>query len=160
MTLLWVAVTSMVMVALVVELIGCVSSMKCTQPQNNAQKHDKNDQEPPTQWTDHSLLATDLSETLAEPILCSQAQNALVRREQELIFDPDSALVSIDIRCSGCISQVATDFIGELVKSDVKGFARSITQKVMKGTLRWKWTDDDGYTHKFLIPKSFYVPHG
>ena len=30
----------------------------------------------------------------------------------------------------------------------------------MKGTLRWKWTDDDGRTHKFLIPDSFYVPHG
>ena len=96
------------------------------------------------------------------PVLCSQARNAPARREREVIFDTDSARVGVDNRCSGCISHVATDFVGELVESDVaiKGFAGSITRKVMKGTLRWKWTDDDGRTHKFLIPDSFYVPHG
>ena len=35
MTLLWVAVTTMVMVTLAVELISCVSMTKCTQTQNN-----------------------------------------------------------------------------------------------------------------------------
>ena len=156
MTLLWVAII------LAVELIGCVSMTKCTKTQNNAQKHNKNDQEPPTQRTDHPLLAADQSETLAEPVLCSQARNALARREREVIFDTDSARVGVNNRCSGCISHVATNFVGELVESDVaiEGFAGSITRKVMKGTLRWKWTDDDGRTNKFLIPDSFYVPHG
>ena len=117
---------------------------------------------PPTQRTDHPLLATDQSETLIKPVLCSQARNAPVRKEQEVIFDTDSARVGINNRCSGCISHVATDFIGELVKSNVaiKGFAGSITRKVMKGMLRWKWTNDDGRTHKHLIPDSFYVPNG
>ena len=152
----------MVMVILAVELIGCVSMMKHTKTQNNAQKHDKNDREPPTQRTDRPLLATNQSETLAEPILCSQARNSLARREREVIFDTDSAWVGINNQCSGCISHVATDFVGELIESDVaiKGFAGSITRKVMKGMLQWKWTDDDGRTHKFLIPDSFYVLHG
>ena len=127
-----------------------------------ANTHNKNDREPPTQRTNHPLLASDQSETLAEPVLCSQARNALARREREVIFNTDSAWVGVDNRCSGCISHVATNFIGELVESDVaiEGFSGSITRKVMKGTLRWKWTDDDGRTHKFLIPDSFYVPHG
>ena len=31
---------------------------------------------------------------------------------------------------------------------------------VQIGTLKWKWLDDDGRTHTFLIPKSYYVPQG
>jgi hypothetical protein len=30
----------------------------------------------------------------------------------------------------------------------------------MIGTISWKWQDDDGMIHKFLIPKSFYVKEG
>ena len=43
MTLLWIAITSMVMVTLAVELIGCVSMTKHTQMQNNTQKHETKD---------------------------------------------------------------------------------------------------------------------
>jgi hypothetical protein len=28
------------------------------------------------------------------------------------------------------------------------------------GTLKWKWSDDEGKKHKFLIPKSHCVPDG
>jgi hypothetical protein len=28
------------------------------------------------------------------------------------------------------------------------------------GTIVWKWNDDQGRHHKFVIPKLFYVPHG
>jgi len=31
---------------------------------------------------------------------------------------------------------------------------------VKMGTLKWRWTDDDGMVHKFVIPNSFYVPQG
>jgi hypothetical protein len=31
---------------------------------------------------------------------------------------------------------------------------------VMIGTIAWKWQDDEGRVHKFLIPKSFYVKEG
>jgi hypothetical protein len=30
----------------------------------------------------------------------------------------------------------------------------------MSGTIAWKWQDDEGLIHKFLIPKSFYVKEG
>jgi hypothetical protein len=26
------------------------------------------------------------------------------------------------------------------------------------GTITWKWLDDEGKSHKFVIPKLFYVP--
>jgi hypothetical protein len=32
--------------------------------------------------------------------------------------------------------------------------------RVKIGTIVWRWNDDQGKHHKFVIPKSFYVPHG
>lgn len=31
---------------------------------------------------------------------------------------------------------------------------------IMKGTIRWKWLDEDGMEHTFSNPNSFYVPSG
>jgi hypothetical protein len=30
----------------------------------------------------------------------------------------------------------------------------------MKGTIAWKWVDNEGKEHKFRIPNSYYVPDG
>ena len=77
-------------------------------------------------------------------------------------FDTDSAPVGIDNRCTGCISHVSQDFIGPLRETNrpIKGFGGSRTEGVKVGTLAWKWEDDEGATHRFLIPNSFYVPSG
>jgi hypothetical protein len=54
------------------------------------------------------------------------------------------------------------DFQGPLVDSNraIKGFGGTTTAKVKIGTITWKWLDNQGKTHTFLIPKLFYVPDG
>ncbi len=54
------------------------------------------------------------------------------------------------------------DFVDEPIPTNqvVRGFAGSRTGNVMKGTIQWKWEDDEGKVHKFLIPNYYYVPDG
>jgi len=75
------------------------------------------------------------------------------------IFDTDSATIGVDNRCSACISSVLDDFDGPVEDTNrvIKGFGGSKTANVMKGTLVWKWYDDNGTTHDFRIPNSYYV---
>ena len=77
-------------------------------------------------------------------------------------FDTDSEIIGVDNRCSACISHEAADFITPLqpTKRTIKGFGGARTTNVMSGTLLWKWTDDNGKTHGFKIPNSYYVPEG
>ena len=98
---------------------------------------------------------------LAMSVLAMQA-HATVATERHTTFDTDSETVGIDNRCSGCISHVRGDFIGDLRPSNrvVKGFAGSRTTNVQVGTLRWSWEDDLGSRHTFTIPNSYYVPDG
>jgi hypothetical protein len=78
------------------------------------------------------------------------------------MFDTDSAPIGVDNRCTGCISHKIEDFEGPLTESNrsIKGFGGSKTANVMIGTIVWKWQDDNGAVHKFIIPKSFYVKEG
>ena len=82
--------------------------------------------------------------------------NAAVR------FNTDSAPIGVDNRCTACISHAIEDFEGPLEECNraIKGFGGTRTEGVQIGTLKWKWLDDDGKTHTFLIPKSYYVPQG
>jgi hypothetical protein len=43
---------------------------------------------------------------------------------------------------------------------DIKGFGGTRTTNIKIGTLVWRWNDDQGKHHKFVIPKSFYVLQG
>ena len=97
--------------------------------------------------------------TLAMTVLAMQA-NATIATERRTQFDTDSETIGIDNRCSGCISHVREDFVGELRPSDrvVKGFAGSKTTNVQVGTLRWSWEDEMGRTHTFTIPNSYLYP--
>jgi hypothetical protein len=71
-------------------------------------------------------------------------------------FDSDSALVGIDNRCSGC-THVRTDIPGEITPCNkiIKGFGGSRTANVWTGTIHWNWDDDQGITHKMVIPNSY-----
>ena len=83
-------------------------------------------------------------------------------RTNNIRFDTDSAPVGINNRCTGCISHVAEDFIGQLNDSQksIKGFGGTRTKNVKVGTLLWRWIDDNGKEFKFHIPNSYYVPSG
>ena len=89
-------------------------------------------------------------------------QTHMSKHTNNASFDTDSGSVGIDNRCSGCMSDKASDFDGELrpVKRTIKGFGGSKTYNVMMGTLKWKIEDDDGKIHTFRIPNSYYVPDG
>jgi hypothetical protein len=93
--------------------------------------------------------------------IAMQAKGSFAQQERTH-FDTDSEPIGIDNRCTGCISHKIEDFEGTLVDSTraIKGFGGSRTSNVKIGTITWKWLDDEGMTHKFVIPKSFYVPSG
>ena len=77
-------------------------------------------------------------------------------------YDTDSGPIGIDNRCTACISHRVSDFEGPLtdVNFSIRGFAGSRTSGLKRGTLVWRWEDDEGQLHKFTIPKSYYVPAG
>jgi hypothetical protein len=76
------------------------------------------------------------------------------------IFDTNDALVGIDNQASACMSDDINDFVGPLMHTNriVKGFARHRTAKVQKGTIEWKWEDDNGKVTTHRIPNSYYIP--
>ena len=98
---------------------------------------------------------------LAIAAIAMQAKGSHIH-ENRIHFDTDSEPIGIDNRCTGCISHKIEDFDGPLIESNraIKGFGGSRTANVKIGTITWKWLDDEGKTHKFVIPKSFYVPSG
>ncbi len=97
---------------------------------------------------------------LAFAAVAMQANGGL--DDNQTAFDTDSAPIGIDNRCTGCISNRIEDFEGPLQKSNrvIKGFGGTRTRNVMIGTIVWRWNDDQGKHHKFVIPKSFYVAEG
>ena len=86
--------------------------------------------------------------------------------ERKVYFDTDSEWVGVDNRCSGCISHVRSDFVGELRESNrvIKGFGGTRTVNIKVGTLRWAWDDDThstSQTHTTYHPEryAFSVPN-
>ena len=90
------------------------------------------------------------------------AMHANAHTERKTRFDTDSETVGVDNRCSGCISHVKDDFIGDLQECNraIKEFGGTRTMNVKTGTLRWSWENDQGQVHTFDIPNSYYVPDG
>ncbi len=101
-----------------------------------------------------------LRSLMAFTVVAMQASKGI--HDNAVSFDTDSAPVGVDNRCTGCISNRIEDFEGPLIESNrsIKGFGGSTTKNIMIGTIAWKWQDDEGLIHKFLIPKSFYVKEG
>jgi hypothetical protein len=80
--------------------------------------------------------STTITSLLAFNAVAMQATTDL-RKEHSVSFDTDSAQIGVDNRCTGCISHVASDFIGELQDSrrQIKGFGGTKTTGVKVGTL-------------------------
>ena len=81
-------------------------------------------------------------------LVCMPAKSGQ-SKSSNMIFDTDSGDVGVDNRCTACMSNVETDFVGDLiqVKKWVKGFNGSRVYSLFKGTIRWRITDNDGMTH-------------
>jgi hypothetical protein len=76
-------------------------------------------------------------------------------------LDTDSTTIRIDNRCTACISDNTDHFVGplKLAKQVIKGFGGLVNSKVLIGTIRWKWLNNNGLQHTFNIPNSFYIPN-
>ena len=94
--------------------------------------------------------------------LTAVSMQATRNGERFVQFDTDSAPIGVDNRCTAYISHAIEDFEGPLEECNraIKGFRGTRTEGVQIGTLKWKWLDDSGRAHTFLIPKSYYVPQG
>ena len=103
-------------------------------------------------------------EIIVNEILSMQATNYAGERmyANTTTFNTDSARIGIDNRCSACISHDINDFDGPVTKVNrsIKGFGGERVMNVYRGTIVWKWQDNDGVPHKFRIPNSYYVPEG
>ena len=77
-------------------------------------------------------------------------------------FDTDSHAIGLDNRCTACISNRIEDFDGPVTKTNktIKAFAGGRVSNVYKGTIVWKWMNDEGKRFEFHIPHSYYVPDG
>jgi ribosomal protein L40E len=83
-------------------------------------------------------------------------------KETKVHFDTNSEPIRVKNQCTGCISHQIEDFDRPLVDSNraIKGFGGSKTTNVKIGTINWKWLDNEGKSHKSVIPKSFCVASG
>ena len=132
---------------------------------------------PPLNWkkirlrrcSNDSLLNIAMTES-SQPILAKPALTFKTKvtptdtsyHLTQVVLDTDSGSIGVDNRCTACISHDPADFVGELqpCAKSIKGFGGTQTPLIKQGTLLWKWEDDQGLQHKFLIPNSFYVPSG
>ena len=98
---------------------------------------------------------------LAMPLIVHSSEIG-TKRQRRFRVDTDSSQIGVDNRCTACISNKVEDFLNDLTHSKrvIKGFGGSQTTNLMVGTLKWSWADDEGIIHDFLIPHSYYVPHG
>jgi transposase InsO family protein len=100
---------------------------------------------------------------MAAAVILAMAANSQQIRSvsQSGPFDTDSALVGMDSRASGCITHDRAD-CGTLKECNrrIKGFGGVRQFRVWSTTIKWSIDDDDGRTHLFKIPNSFYIPDG
>ena len=84
------------------------------------------------------------------------------QQQHTINFDTDSRPIGVDNRCTACISHDINDFIDppQDTPRQIKGFGGTTHKNVKIGTIKWSWCDDMGKVHKFIIPKSYYVPNG
>ena len=122
-------------------------NMKTTKPSKNNHHHKKKNK----RWK--------LRSAYTSTILC---MNATTTYHSIKPFDSDAESIGIDNRASACISHCIDDFVGIMTdtRRTIIGYHGTKTSNLKMGTLRWKWTDDQGLSHVHTIPNSFYSPEG
>ena len=83
-------------------------------------------------------------------------------KPRQVYFESETAKAGIDNRCTASISNNPSDFVGKLtpVTVNLVSYKGEEQTEMMKGTLLWKWKDDNDILHSFKIPNSFYDPNG
>ena len=73
-------------------------------------------------------------------------------------WDTDGQNLMVDSGASASITPYLTDFITppQPINSKVKGIGGH-AQATYKGTVQWKIQDDQGQTHRFTLPNSYFV---
>ena len=109
----------------------------------------------------HNITHGTKSKLLVMFLISTQA-NINKTSAHTITFDTDSQPIGVDNRCTACISHNIDDFVGVMkdTKRRIKGFGGTHTPPLKQGTLRWKWCDDKGMKHIFIIPNSYYAPEG
>jgi hypothetical protein len=99
-----------------------------------------------------------MSNVMFMPATTSNLPGQSMKGQGNLGLDSDSYWMAVDNCCTSCISNCLTDFIGPMTKftARIKGIGGVHIVASMKGTLKWKISDDDGRIHTFLIQDSFY----
>ncbi|CAB9513066.1 Retrotransposon protein [Seminavis robusta] len=74
-------------------------------------------------------------------------------------YDTDSVLIAIDNCSSRCMTNCMRDFIDspQKVNVSVQGVGGSV-RATYKGTVKWTIEDEDGRTHHFVIPDTYFNP--
>ena len=84
---------------------------------------------------------------------------ALAYHKNAITFDSDSYPILIDNCCSACMTNSLDDFtdIPKEVQASIKGVGGPVSV-THQGTVKWKFQDDQGRTHAFYLPGSYYAP--
>ena len=79
--------------------------------------------------------------------------------ETMVTFNTYLGSFGVNNKYTECISKRIEYFKGPMVKSDrpIEIFGAWRNTGIMIGTLAWKWMDDDGKEHQFLITEYLYV---
>ena len=77
---------------------------------------------------------------------------------KEIHWDSDGQQLMVENGASASITPHLTDFISPLkpINSKVKGIGGH-AQATYKGTFQWRIQDDQGRSHRFTLPNSYYV---
>ena len=74
--------------------------------------------------------------------------------------DSDSLMIGIDTCATSCMTNDINDYVDEPKTSDSHTSALGgKTQANLKGTVKWRWHDDDGDFHTEIIPDMKIVHH-
>ena len=76
-------------------------------------------------------------------------------------FDTSSFIIGVDSHATRCISNDISHFSGTIKpirQGHCSGFGGTKTPIVGKGSVKWKFSDDKGIIHTFLIDNCLYVP--
>ncbi len=86
-------------------------------------------------------------------------------RPERVRFGTDSCSISIDNRCSACITHDIANFVDtpRPISGSIKGFGGGMHTECPSwqvGTIRWCWEDNQGMVHDHTIPDLYYIPNG
>ena len=111
----------------------------------------------------HPKSHTNKRSQLALPLchlICQSNSHCTQTRPSHVSFSTQQFGVGMDSRATSCMSNDTADFVAPLVPVTVMLHTHDEIKEVqlLKGTMRWHWTDNEGREHRFDIPNSHCDP--